>query len=96
MSAARNSEVVYPFHFSTFSVTLLATFGLFVLVGGAPWTTALISLVGVITGFAKALVPGRVRLPLQRVGLPVGLFDGLIAVACFALPLLVGVAVGLS
>jgi hypothetical protein len=78
------------------AVTLLLTFLLSVLMVGAPWTAALMSLVGVLMGFARLRSPGSVRLPLQKVGVAVGEIDGLIAVACFALPLFLSVMIGLS
>jgi hypothetical protein len=94
--ASKSDEVVYSFHFSTLAMTLLVVFLLSMLMVGAPWTAALISLVGVLVGFARARSPGRVRLPFQKVGFPAGELDGLIAVACFALPLFVSVVIGLG
>lgn len=89
-------DVEHPFHYSTLLATFLATFCLFVLLPGAPFTAALISLAGVVTGLRRCLVPGCVRLPWQKVNLPMGQLDGLIAVTCLTLPLCVALVVLLA
>lgn len=96
MTRESSDEVVHSFHYSTMAVTLLAVFVLSILMVGAPWTAALISLACVVMGFARVRSPGRVRLPFQKTGLPVGQLDGLVAVACLALPLFVSLVIGLS
>jgi len=85
--AASPPAVRHLFHWTTAGVTFAAVFALFVLMPVAAVTAAFVSLLGLGFGAWHACVPGRLRLPFQRVGLPVGRVDGLLAVLAFGGPL---------